>query len=42
METNGNYTIAVLYQGNLWLVDTINGEAIQVTGDGLTTRLIWR
>jgi hypothetical protein len=42
MESNGNYAIAVLHQGNLWLVDTINGEAIQVTGDGLTTRLIWR
>jgi hypothetical protein len=35
------YAIAVLYQGNLWMVNTISGEAAQITGDGLTTRVIW-
>ena len=34
--------IAVLYQGNLWLVDSGNGQAYQVTGDGLVTRIDWK
>ena len=33
--------IAVIYQGNLWLVDSGNGQAYQVTGDGLVTKLDW-
>lgn len=33
--------IAVVYQGNLWLVDSGNGEAYQVTGDGLITKIDW-
>ena len=41
LETTG-YALAVIYQGNLWLVNTVSGEAFQVTGDGLTTRLVWR
>lgn len=38
---NGNF-IAVTYQGNLWLVDSGNGTAYQVTGDGLLNRLDWK
>lgn len=38
----GNYAIAVVYNGNLWLVDSFTGAAQQVTGDGLTTRVDWR
>ncbi len=38
----GNYAIAVVYNGNLWLVDSLTGAAQQVTGDGLTTRVDWR
>jgi len=34
--------LAILYQGNLWLVDTISGQAQQVTGDGLTSRIDWK
>ncbi len=34
--------IAVVYQGNLWLVDSGNGQAYQVTGDGLVTRVDWK
>lgn len=34
--------LAVIYGGNLWLVDSGNGQAYQVTGDGLVTRLDWR
>ena len=34
--------IAVVYQGNLWLVDSGTGEPYQVTGDGLVTRIDWK
>ena len=34
--------IAVLYDGNLWLVDAKSGNKNQVTGDGLITRIAWR
>lgn len=34
--------IALIYQGNLWLLDSGNGQAYQVTGDGLVTRIDWR
>jgi hypothetical protein len=34
--------IAVVYQNNLWLVDSGNGQAYQVTGDGLVTRIDWK
>jgi len=37
----GNF-IAVTYQGNLWLVDVVSGQAQQVTGDGLTSQISWR
>jgi hypothetical protein len=42
MPESGNFDLAVLYEGNLWLVDALSGEATQITGDGLTTRVIWR
>jgi hypothetical protein len=34
--------IAVVYQGNLWLIDSGNSQAYQVTGDGLVTRIDWK
>jgi hypothetical protein len=34
--------IAVIYQGNLWLVDSGNSQAYQVTGDGLVTQIDWK
>jgi len=34
--------IAIVYQGNLWLVDSGNGQAYQVTGDGLVTKIDWK
>ena len=34
--------LAVIYQGNLWLVDSGNSQAYQVTGDGLVTRIDWK
>jgi len=35
-------SIALIYQGNLWLVDVESGQAQQLTGDGLTTALDWK
>jgi hypothetical protein len=40
-EQPGNF-VAVIYQGNIWLVDAHSGTASQVTGDGLASRLDWR
>jgi len=36
------FAIAFVYQGNLWLVDAIEGIPRQVTGDGLASRITWR
>jgi hypothetical protein len=36
------YVIAVLYKGNLWFVSAKNGQAQQVTGDGLVRRIAWK
>jgi len=41
LETTGNFVIATLYLGDIWLVDPITGDNWQVTGDGLIDRLIW-
>jgi len=42
MPETGNFVIAIIYQGNLWLVDSVTGEPLQITGDKLTNRIIWR
>ena len=42
LPDNGSFALAVLYEGNLWLINATTGEAIQITGDGLTSRVIWR
>ncbi len=34
--------IAVIYQGNLWLIDVATSQARQVTGDGQIIRIDWR
>lgn len=34
--------IALIYQGNLWLVDVQSGQAQQLTGDGLTNAIDWK
>ena len=34
--------LALVYQGNLWLVDSGSGQVFQVTGDGLISRLDWK
>lgn len=35
-------TLAMLYQGNIWLLDAVSGQAWQVTGDGRIQRIDWR
>lgn len=34
--------MALQYQGNLWLVDPATGQAQQITGDGLISRIDWK
>ena len=34
--------LAVIYQGNLWLVDAATGKSHQVTGDGLIQKIEWK
>jgi hypothetical protein len=34
--------IAVVYQGDIWLVNLADGQAQQITGDGLTVRIDWK
>jgi hypothetical protein len=38
---NGDF-LALIYQGNLWLVDSGSGQAHQITGDGLISRIDWK
>ncbi len=39
---NGGTWLALVYGGNLWLVDSASGEAVQVTTDGLVSAVDWR
>jgi hypothetical protein len=41
LET-GAYLISVIYEGNLWIIDTVSDLAQQITGDGLTSRVDWK
>lgn len=34
--------LALVYQGNLWLVDSGNGQAFQVTNDGTLAKVDWK
>jgi len=34
--------IGIMYQGNLWLIDSGSSSAYQVTGDGLISRIDWK
>lgn len=42
LREQGNYGIVLVYNGNIWIIDTGTGEAQQITGDGLSTRVDWR
>jgi hypothetical protein len=34
--------LAVVYQGNLWLIDSGSGQSYQITGDGLISIIDWK
>lgn len=34
--------LALVYQGNLWLIDSGSGQAYQITGDGLISIIDWK
>jgi hypothetical protein len=42
LEGQAGDFMALVYQGNLWLVDSGSGQAFQVTGDGLISRVDWK
>jgi hypothetical protein len=42
MPGSSNFAIAIIYQGNLWLVDVVTGQSTQITSDGLTSRVVWK
>jgi hypothetical protein len=42
LEGRMSLAVAVLYQGNIWLVDAATAEAWQITGDGRISRLAWK
>ncbi len=39
---DGESLLAVIYQGNLYLVNPTTGESSQITGDGLLTQISWK
>jgi hypothetical protein len=41
LEDSGNLAIGVIFQQDLWIIDSITGEAWQITGDGITSRIDW-
>jgi hypothetical protein len=42
MNQDGSHMIAVIHQDNIWLINVSNGQAQQITGDGLISRIDWR
>jgi hypothetical protein len=42
LQGGQDYVLAVLYQGNIWLVDSRSGEFWQITGDGRINRVDWK
>jgi hypothetical protein len=42
LEGSEGYSLAVIYQDNLWMVNVESGEARQITGDDLVSRVDWK
>lgn len=42
LNGNGGWAMAVIYEKNLWVVDAMSGEAWQITGDNLLSRVDWK
>ena len=41
-EKSGNYTISLIYKGNLWIIDPVSGDSWQLTGDSRVSRFDWK
>jgi resuscitation-promoting factor RpfB len=39
---SGSNLLALVYEGNLWIIDATSGQSQQVTGDGLTNTVDWK
>ena len=37
-----SFSIAVLYQGNIWMVDVDSNQARQLTGEGVVSKIAWK
>jgi len=42
LEGQAGDFLAIVYQANLWLIDSGNGTTYQVTGDGLISKVDWK
>jgi resuscitation-promoting factor RpfB len=42
LEGSQSHSLAVIYQDNLWMVDVDSGNARQITGDDLVSRVDWK
>ncbi len=42
LSADGGYVLAVLYQGNIWLIDMETGQTWQITGDSRINRVGWQ
>jgi resuscitation-promoting factor RpfB len=40
-QASGTFPLAVIYEGNIWILDPETGDAWQVTGDGRVEALDW-
>jgi hypothetical protein len=40
-DADSSLSIAVIFENNLWIVDVVNGNAKQITGDGLVSSAAW-
>jgi hypothetical protein len=41
-DENGDIRIAIIYQGNIFLIDVETKTAQQITGDGLISNVDWK
>jgi hypothetical protein len=42
LPNSGSNLLALVYEGNLWIIDAVSGQSQQVTGDGLTNSIDWK
>jgi hypothetical protein len=40
-DADSSLSIAIIFENDLWIVDVANGNAKQITGDGLVSSLAW-